>query len=78
MVAKTLEDTAVSAPTALDGGVVSTLLSAMLATVVDNAATVSAALSVIDANVADAGATFWEVDADQAVGFGAGRPSLVD
>lgn len=74
----TLEESGGSAPTAIDGGAVSALLSSMLATAMDNAATVSAALSVIDANVGHAGASFWEVDADQAAGYGAGRASLVD
>lgn len=69
-----LEETAASAPRNVDAGDLTPMVQGMLAKALDNAASISTGLSAIGAQVDEAGAHFWEVDAAQAAGY---RPSLV-
>lgn len=65
-----LEDTAASAPTAIDAGDLTAMLTSMMSKVIDRAASVSEGLAGISSQVAEAGAHFWEVDADVATTYG--------
>lgn len=67
-----LEDAAGSAPSGVDAGELTALLLGMLGKVSGNAAAVSEGLAAASAQVADAGADFWEVDAAQAQRHGGG------
>jgi hypothetical protein len=67
-----VEGTAGSAPTAVDGGDMTPLLTAMLATLVDNAATMSEGLTLTSAQVGDTDADFWTSDSDVASTFAGG------
>ena len=57
-----VEETAGSAPTALDGGDMTPLLTAMLSKLVDNAATMSEGLTVTSSQVGATQADFWASD----------------
>ena len=69
-----LEDSASSAPRNVDAGDLTPMIQGMLSKAIDNAASISSGLSAVRAQVADAGAHFWEVDSVQADTY---RPSLV-
>ena len=69
-----LEETASSAPKNVDAGDLTPMIQGMLAKAIDNAASISTGLSAVREQVAEAGTTFWEVDAGQARGY---HPSLV-
>ena len=67
-----LEGTAGSAPTGLDGGDMTPLLTAMLSKVVDSAATMSEGLTLVSAQVDETEADFWASDADVSATFAGG------
>lgn len=71
-----LERTAGSAPTAVDGGDMAPVLTAMLSKIVGSAATMSEGLTSTSAQVSDTEADFWATDAAVATGFGGGRPRV--
>ncbi len=58
-----IESTASSSPASIDGGEMTPLLTAMLATMVSNAATVSEGLTAVGSQVDAAEADFWTADA---------------
>ena len=59
----TVEDTATSAPAAVDGGDMTPLLTAMLSKLTDSAASLSEGLAAISDQVDDTEADFWATDA---------------
>lgn len=70
-----LEETASSAPSAIDGGELTSMLTSMLSRVVGSSATVSDSLLAVSAQVAEVDAAFWELDADVARTYsGTGHP----
>lgn len=74
-----LEDSASGAPTSIDAGEMSAMLTSMLAKVTEQAATVSAALGAIGDQVGVTGAAFWDLDADVSTVFsGTGGPRRAD
>lgn len=64
-----LEDTATSAPGAIDAGDMTAMLTSMMSRTLDDAASLSEGLGGISRQVATAGTDFWQVD-------DAGRESL--
>ncbi|MGH3361246.1 MAG: hypothetical protein ACRDOM_02190 [Nocardioides sp.] len=64
-----LEGSASSAPSGIDAGEMTAMLTGMMSKVVDNAAAVSEALGGMSAQVSGTGAHFWEVDADVAADY---------
>ena len=74
-----LEDSASSAPTSIDAGEMSAMLTSMIGRVTEQAATVSTALGAIGDQVGAASAAFWELDADVSTVFsGAGGSRRAD
>lgn len=59
----TVEDTASSAPGALDAGDMTPLLTAMLSKLTDSTASLSEGLSLVSSQVDDTEADFWTTDA---------------
>ena len=68
-----IEACAGSAPGTVDAGEVTAALTSMLARVTESAATVSEALGAMAGQVGEAGAAFWETDAEVAAAY-SGRP----
>lgn len=73
---ESLEETASSAPSAVDAGELTAMLTSMLSRVVASSATVSDSLSAASAQVGETGAAFWELDADVAAGYSGPRRGL--
>lgn len=59
----TVEDTATSAPGAVDAGDMTPLLTAMLSKLTDSTASLSEGLSLVSSQVDDTEADFWTTDA---------------
>ena len=72
-----LEDAGSSAPRSIDAGEMSAMLTAMMAKVLENAATMSEGLAGVSSQVGEAGASFWETDAAVATSY-AGKELPVD
>lgn len=64
-----IEDSASSAPTAIDAGDMSAMLTGMMAKVLDRAADVSEGITAVSGQVGEAGTHFWEVDTEIASGY---------
>ena len=70
-----LEDTGSSAPSGIDAGDMTAMLTGMMSKVIEQAATLSEGLAAISGQVAEAGSHFWEVDAEIGATYGgAGGP----
>ncbi len=67
-----VEETAGSAPTAVDGGDMTPLLTAMLSKLVDNAATMSEGLTATSSQVGATEADFWTSDSSVGSTFAGG------
>jgi hypothetical protein len=67
-----LEETAGSAPSGLDGGDMTPLLTAMLSKLVDSAATMSEGLTLVSGQVDETEADFWTSDAAVSATFAGG------
>lgn len=69
-----IEESASSAPSGIDGGELSAMLTSMMSRVADNAAAVSDSLSAVSAQVSEVGAAFWSLDADVATRYSGAVP----
>lgn len=71
-----VEESAASAPGAVDGGDMTPILARMLARLTANAATLSEGLAAVSTQVGATSADFWSVDSDISSSFGGGRPHV--
>lgn len=65
-----LEDTSGSSPQGVDAGEMTAMITGMLGKLCDSAGTLSQSLGAMSAQVDEAHAEFWRVDADQAAAYG--------
>jgi hypothetical protein len=76
---QSLEDSSSSAPTSIDAGEITEMLCTILALMAEQAAMVSASLGAIGDQVGEAGAAFWQTDAEVAADYsGAGGARRAD
>lgn len=71
-----VEATASSAPAGIDGGDMTPLLTSMLSTLIDSAATMSEGLTLTGVQVGETGADFWTSDSVVASTFAGGGPRV--